>query len=465
MKILGGIYMNKQIMTTGILMTGFLLMASVSKSHSSDVKSGDFTHNLSGVVAKLSTTTISESQAKSIAFAHAGVSESEVSFVKVEFDYDDGIPEYEVEFYVGNVEYEYEIHGTTGAILGFDKDIDDSRPSTTTPSTNLISETEAKAIALSHAGVSESEVTFAKVKLDYEDEIPEYEVEFYVGNMEYDYEIHGTTGAILSFDREMETSRPNIGTTTTPNSTLITGAEAKAIALSHAGFSESEVTFVKVKLDYDDGIPEYEVEFYVGNMEYDYEIHGTTGAILEFDQEMETSRPTTNTSGIADWAVPFCNFVSPQIMPDISESNYESNSNRGLIAQSIYNMQGNGELVQSSHTLEDVGDYQTAINWCYENNIMKGLNSITFGTENEVKREEFALILQQLASYQGKNVTTDQNALIGFTDSSTISSWALDGMGWAVKNDLMNGSNQCLNPTDPIKRVEVAVMLSAFTDL
>lgn len=329
-----------------------------------------------------------------------------------------------------------------------------------TLSSGTISEAEARGIALTHAGVRESEVTFVKSKIDMDDGILEYEVEFFVGNTEYEYEIHAITGVILSYD--VEGSRPNA---TIPSTQIITEAEAKAIALAHAGVSESQVTFVKIKFDYDDGIPEYEVEFYIGNMEYDYEIHGNTGAILEFDREMETSRPPSNTTGISDWAVPYVNFVSPKIMPDISAVNYESASTRGLIAQSIYNMQGNGEIVTSSHQLTDVGDYAVAISWCYENGIMQGLNESTFGTENQVKREEFSLILRQLARVQGKNITSNQTSLSSYADSDSISPWAVDGMEWAVENNLMSGSNNQLKPSESIKRVEVAVMLSAFNNL
>ncbi|MFI3251258.1 MAG: PepSY domain-containing protein, partial [Eubacteriales bacterium] len=152
----------------------------------------------------------------------------------------------------------------------------------TTPSTGtLISEAEAKRIALAHAGVSESEVTFAKVELDWDDGIQEYEVEFYVGYNEYDYEINALTGAILSYDRDMETPRP----TTPSTGTLISEAEAKSIALAHAGVSASEVRFLKCELDYDDGISQYEVEFDVGYWEYEYEINAMTGAIIGYDRD------------------------------------------------------------------------------------------------------------------------------------------------------------------------------------
>ena len=56
---------------------------------------------------------------------------------------------------------------------------------------------------------------------------------------------------------------------------------AKAIALKDANVSN--VTFVKAKLDRDNGVMVYDVEFYKGNVEYDYEIEASTGRILEKD--------------------------------------------------------------------------------------------------------------------------------------------------------------------------------------
>ena len=56
-------------------------------------------------------------------------------------------------------------------------------------------------------------------------------------------------------------------------------------ALKDAGVSSSSATFMKAKLDRDDGYYLYEIEFYSGDMEYEYEINALTGAILERDRE------------------------------------------------------------------------------------------------------------------------------------------------------------------------------------
>ena len=152
----------------------------------------------------------------------------------------------------------------------------------------LISKKKAKEIALDHAGVSQSKASFVRVELDYDDGRWEYEVEFYSGNTEYDYEINAKTGKIVSYDHDIENFSPSQGT-----GDLISRDEAKEIALDHAGVSQSKASFVRVELDYDDGVWEYEVEFYSGNTEYDYEINAATGKIISVDHDAEYYTPST----------------------------------------------------------------------------------------------------------------------------------------------------------------------------
>ncbi len=63
--------------------------------------------------------------------------------------------------------------------------------------------------------------------------------------------------------------------------------EAIRIALGHAGLSESEVKYLRAERDYDHGRLKYDVEFRVGRLEYEYEIDGTKGSILEYDVEKD----------------------------------------------------------------------------------------------------------------------------------------------------------------------------------
>ena len=63
---------------------------------------------------------IGAEKAKSVALAHAGVNQSQVTRLRCELEKDDGRWEYQVEFCYGTMEYEYEIDATTGAILSRD---------------------------------------------------------------------------------------------------------------------------------------------------------------------------------------------------------------------------------------------------------------------------------------------------------------------------------------------------------
>ena len=68
---------------------------------------------------------LSREEAIAIALKDASLEENQVSRLKAEFDYDDGRPEYDVEFRYDGWEYEYEIHAESGKILNRDKDRDD----------------------------------------------------------------------------------------------------------------------------------------------------------------------------------------------------------------------------------------------------------------------------------------------------------------------------------------------------
>ncbi|NLC40968.1 MAG: hypothetical protein GX763_08650, partial [Clostridiaceae bacterium] len=64
-------------------------------------------------------------------------------------------------------------------------------------------------------------------------------------------------------------------------------SRAEEIALGHAGFSRSQVRELETELESKRGIKYYEVEFKVGNMEYEYEIDAYSGKILEYEIEYD----------------------------------------------------------------------------------------------------------------------------------------------------------------------------------
>ena len=153
-----------------------------------------------------------------------------------------------------------------------------------------ITEEQAKEIAANHAGVAVADLTFHSVSLEEDDGRRVYDVEFYSGSTEYDYEIDAATGDILSYDNDVENfsipqqqSAQNAQGAATGS--YIGDDAAKAAALQRAGLTEDQVRWEKCELDEDDGRFSYELEFSSGQHEYECEVEAFTGEILNFEQD------------------------------------------------------------------------------------------------------------------------------------------------------------------------------------
>ena len=155
--------------------------------------------------------------------------------------------------------------------------------------TKKISADKAKKIALGDAKLAEKDVTFVKVELELEDNRLVYDVEFYSGNVEYDYDIDAVSGAIVSADKDIENyvipAQPSTEAPEKAQASEISVEKAKQIALSHAGVGSAR--FTKAKIDYENGVKVYEIEFKVGNMEYEYDINVLNGAIVSSSAKID----------------------------------------------------------------------------------------------------------------------------------------------------------------------------------
>ncbi len=93
-----------------------------------------------------------------------------------------------------------------------------------------------------------------------------------------------------------EIGKSNAGVSAGGN--LITEEEAKQTALAHAKVTEKDVTGLRIRLEYDNGRQEYEVDFYANGLEYDYDIDAVTGQVLSYDADVDDDfRPGNSASG------------------------------------------------------------------------------------------------------------------------------------------------------------------------
>lgn len=152
------------------------------------------------------------------------------------------------------------------------------------------------------------------------------------------------------------------------------------------------------------------------------------------------------------------------IMNGVTSTTFEPNSTitRGMVVTMLWRMAG--EPYVSGGSFSDVASgryYSTAVAWAAKNGIVDGYSSTVFGVNDPVTREQFATILYRYAKYMGYSTTG--SSLTGYYDANSVSSWARDAMGWAVKNGIITGSgNSRLNPTGTASRAEVAQMFMSF---
>ena len=206
--------------------------------------------------------------AKQIALADAKVALKDVTFIKAELDNEDGRAVYEIEFYSGNVEYDYDIDALSGEIISNDFDIEDhSIPTQSTAAPQQTAAAPAPIQSQTAAPTQPAAPTPAPTQ-------PQ-------------------TLAPTPAPTQLQTVAPTPAPTealTQPSTqpaapSTISAERAKQIALSHAGVGGA--SFIKVELDTDDGVQVYEIEFKVGNVEYEYDINAISGEIISSKSEVD----------------------------------------------------------------------------------------------------------------------------------------------------------------------------------
>ena len=67
-----------------------------------------------------------------------------------------------------------------------------------------LTEDQALAIALEHAGLTEEQLDFSNVHLDRDDGRWVYEIEFREGRTEYEYAVNASSGKIVDYDKDWD---------------------------------------------------------------------------------------------------------------------------------------------------------------------------------------------------------------------------------------------------------------------
>lgn len=145
----------------------------------------------------------------------------------------------------------------------------------------------------------------------------------------------------------------------------------------------------------------------------------------------------------------------------------DSNLSRAMLVQVLWNLEGNPDASTITEYSDVASDawYYNAVQWATAENIVGGYGNGIYGPEDDITREQMALMLYRYAQYKGYDTTQSGADTQDFTDYADISDWALEGMTWAVNAGLLNGKgNGILDPTGNATRAEVAQILMNFCE-
>jgi len=237
---------------------------------------------------------ITMDKAKEIALSYVGVVETDAVFDEREFDFDHGVAVYELEFVVGDTEYDIDVDAVSGTVLkSKQKPAHQDDDEDVIPDGEYITYEEAMAAALSYVGVTQQDAVFDDERgLDREDGVIVYELEFVVGMTEYELDVDAQTGEVVDFEQEDESDddddRDDDDDAPIVEDASYIGAEkAKELALADAGVDAANALFDDIELDRKKGVVVYDVEFKADGAEYDYHIDAVSGEILRSKQETD----------------------------------------------------------------------------------------------------------------------------------------------------------------------------------
>ncbi len=157
------------------------------------------------------------------------------------------------------------------------------------------------------------------------------------------------------------------------------------------------------------------------------------------------------------------------LMTGISDNLFGTNNSlkREQFVQILYSQAGK-PMVTTESTFNDVQDksqwYYSAVVWANANQIVNGIDAGVFGVNQNITREQLALMMYKYAGIKGIDTSITTEVLDSFPDKGSVNDWASQAVQWAVSHGIVSGkpSADGANKIDPqgiATRAECAAMM------
>ena len=192
------------------------------------------------------------------------------SITEVEMDMDDGEAVVEVSLIKKTKKYSLKYRHSDTKLIEYEWELPNNSYSIQNKKNVSMSKIKTKARKL----VKGSKIISARLSVD--DGLSEYKLSLKKGKRQYKLVYNAKNGKLLEYEWKQRNSSSS-------QKGYIGESKARNIALKKA----PGATITRFEFDKDDGIAVYEVELRKGIYEYEVKINAATGAIIEFEKEIE----------------------------------------------------------------------------------------------------------------------------------------------------------------------------------
>lgn len=162
------------------------------------------------------------------------------------------------------------------------------------------------------------------------------------------------------------------------------------------------------------------------------------------------------------WYYPYVQDVSEKgLMGGYSDGRFGPNDKltRGQFATVLWRMSGSPDMGYSSFPDVPASSfYAKASEWARSEGVITGYSDGRFGGNDDINREQVATILYR---YSGGEASGN---IWEFPDAGSVSTFAKEGMSYAVGNGIISGDNGKLNPQGTVVRAVAATMISRYNN-
>ena len=182
-----------------------------------------------------------------------------------------------------------------------------------------------------------------------------------------------------------------------------------------------------------------------------------------------SAAPTASFSDVDDsrWSAASIRYaVSHDYMYGVGGDKFdpEGTLTRAMVAAVLWRREGEPEAESPGGFSDVKADewYSEAVAWAKSAGVVVGVTADTFDPDGPITREALAAMLCRYA--ESAPVSVPERAdLHAFSDGQSVSAWAEDPLGWAVKAGLIVGTDEgTLCPDGPATREQFAVIIERY---